>query len=43
MKIKNSKLTDEILLEQIQERIQWDIRVSNSDVSVSVKDGVVTL
>ncbi|MBK7963841.1 MAG: BON domain-containing protein [Bdellovibrionales bacterium] len=43
MKVKNYKAAAQILLERIQNRIRWDIRVSNSDVSIKVKNGVVTL
>jgi osmotically-inducible protein OsmY len=34
---------DKRLLDTIKDRIRWDIRVSNSDISVQVKDGVVIL
>lgn len=41
--MKHNKTEDQKLLERIQNRIRWDIRVSNSDVSINVKTGVVTL
>lgn len=43
MKTKHYKTEDQILLERIQNRIRWDIRVSNSDVSIKIRSGVVTL
>jgi osmotically-inducible protein OsmY len=37
------KIDDHRLLERIRARIRWDIRVSNSDISLKVRDGRVTL
>lgn len=41
--MKHNKTEDQKLLERIQNRIRWDIRVSNSDILLNVKTGVVTL
>jgi len=35
--------SDKTLLKKIQDRIRWDIRVSNADISITVKNGHVTL
>lgn len=43
MKTKSINTTDQDLLERIQSRIRWDIRVSNSDVSIRVREGEVIL
>ncbi len=43
MKMKNIKKSDQRILDAIHSRIRWDIRISNSDVAVSVKEGCVTL
>jgi hyperosmotically inducible protein len=39
----NRIVTDEVLLRRLHERIRWDIRVSNSDIVLKVKEGVVHL
>lgn len=41
--MKKNKLNDSVLLAKIQERIRWDIRVSNFDTFIKVKKGFVTL
>lgn len=38
-----TKQNDQEIFERIQNRIRWDIRVSNSDISILVKNGTVTL
>ncbi len=43
MKTKSINTPDQELLERIQNRIRWDIRVSNSVVSIKVKGGEVIL
>lgn len=43
LKMKFTKKEDKDLLKKIQARIRWDIRVSNSDISIDVKNGCVTL
>lgn len=43
MESKFIRSPDQALLERIQTRIRWDIRVSNSDLMIVVKDGEVTL
>lgn len=41
--MNQNKTKDQKLLARIQNRIRWDIRVSNSDILINVKNGVVTL
>lgn len=36
-------LTDDELTQKIEDRVRWDIRVSNSDMFISTENGVVTL
>jgi osmotically-inducible protein OsmY len=41
--MKNNKIKDKELLKLIQMRVRWDIRVSNSDIAIKVKNGCVHL
>ncbi len=36
-------INDRLLLKKLENRIRWDIRVSNSDIAMTVKNGCVTM